>query len=527
MKICFLLVFFIAIFACKPLSIAEQKAKLDEKIPAAFLLKDLDELYARLQKDHPFLYRYISKEELEFKLDSIKKTIREPLSSKEFYPKVLFWVSQVRQGHLSASLPPLKYSKQEKNIRDKIKFPINQFDYYIENNKLFIKKNASKDSIISLGSEIVSIDNENVESMLTNYKTLFASDGFNTTFKNRLLADRFSGFYNRNHDSKDSLTLELKLKDELKIMKIKKYFITNFKSKQDSLKHIDSINNFKKISKKLKKEILNKLKIQHERKNLYAYNKYENEFARELKFKENATAYLKINSFALPQYKKFYKEVFRKIDSAKTQNLIIDVRKNGGGNPKDIAELCSYLIDKPFYLVENAKLTSKFALLKPAYGNQNFLSKLFNFSYGFYAVLFKTKKVNNEFEYVMERKENQPKTNNFKGKIYIITSGMSFSATSIFASFMDGEKRATFVGEESGGDYNGTVAGRYYYYTLPNSKIKVNIGLMEVKTQYNQDIIGRGKLPDIELQSTLEEILTKKDREVEWIMNEILTKKNN
>jgi C-terminal processing protease CtpA/Prc len=46
--------------------------------------------------------------------------------------------------------------------------------------------------------------------------------------------------------------------------------------------------------------------------------------------------------------------------------------------------------------------------------------------------------------------------NAFKGKIYVMINGGSFSASSLISSNLK-LKRVTFVGEETGGAFNGTV----------------------------------------------------------------------
>ena len=48
-------------------------------------------------------------------------------------------------------------------------------------------------------------------------------------------------------------------------------------------------------------------------------------------------------------------------------------------------------------------------------------------------------------------KQKPPKPNNFKGKVYVLINGGSFSASSIISSNLKSTKRAIFVGEETGG----------------------------------------------------------------------------
>ena len=82
------------------------------------------------------------------------------------------------------------------------------------------------------------------------------------------------------------------------------------------------------------------------------------------------------------------------------------------------------------------------------------------------------------------------------------------------------------MGEETGGAYNGTVAGQMPIITLPNSKNKVRIGLIRIGTLEKTDTIGRGVFPDVEIIPTVEEFKNKQDKAMEWILNDIENKAN-
>ena len=81
---------------------------------------------------------------------------------------------------------------------------------------------------------------------------------------------------------------------------------------------------------------------------------------------------------------------------------------------------------------------------------------------------------NTEGKYFYATSESKPlsiKPQAFQGKVYVLINGGSFSASCILSSNLQGSKRAVFVGEETGGTYNGTVAGRMPLLELPNSKL--------------------------------------------------------
>ena len=78
------------------------------------LQKDVDKVYKQLQRHHPKLYQYTSKEVLDFKFDSLKKSITSPISSRDFYKKLAPVVANVKQGHVGISPPRRRFNKKER-----------------------------------------------------------------------------------------------------------------------------------------------------------------------------------------------------------------------------------------------------------------------------------------------------------------------------------------------------------------------------------------------------------------------------
>ncbi len=90
---------------------------------------------------------------------------------------------------------------------------------------------------------------------------------------------------------------------------------------------------------------------------------------------------------------------------------------------------------------------------------------------------------------------------------------------------MKDARRATLVGEETGGANDGTVAGRYVTVQLPNSKLKLPIGMMLIQPDINFTKTQKGVEPDIEIIPTLEQELSGQDVQLDYILNEIAAEK--
>jgi len=62
----------------------------------------------------------------------------------------------------------------------------------------------------------------------------------------------------------------------------------------------------------------------------------------------------------------------------------------------------------------------------------------------------RTKKVNDTLFYKMKyNRSRKPKPLNYKGKMYVLTNGNSFSASSLISTHLKANNRAVFVGEET------------------------------------------------------------------------------
>jgi len=105
-----------------------------------------------------------------------------------------------------------------------------------------------------------------------------------------------------------------------------------------------------------------------------------------------------------------------------------------------------------------------------------------------------------------------------------LINGGSFSASCILSSNLKGSKRAYFVGEETGGTYNGSVAGVMPAIELPTSGIKIRVGLVYIAPHYKTEKDGRGIFPDKEIIPTIADRIAERDPEMEWILNDIKTK---
>ncbi|WP_299895411.1 S41 family peptidase [uncultured Aquimarina sp.] len=503
-------------------SVEKYNKQISKKHSPEELKEDVEYAYKKLKKLHPDVYWYISQEELDGKVNKLKDELTKPLTTKEFYTVFAPVITSIKQGHLSIQAPSVKQTKESIKEKGKRDSPFNSLSFQSSEDKLYVKKVFKGDTTIIKGSEVIAFEDEKVEDLLASFKTFHASDGYNQTFIPKFIGNRFGFFYMNTHKRKDSVLLNLKFKDSL----YQKYIYASYDKAKDSSVKSDTI---KQVKKKLSK--LERKKAKEARKNLYkknnkyGYNKRTDDYNRNFSFlkskSETPIAYMKIKSFTNGGYKEFYKESFAKIDSAKSTNLVIDLRGNLGGRLTEIDDLYSYVADKEYVFIEKSKMTGRLSFLYPYFHTKSITTKtaatLLSPILAVYQ-LFKVKKEKGDSYFKFKySKLREPKPNNYKGKIYVLIDGESFSASSIFSTHLKATKRATFVGEETGGAYNGTVAGVYAPIELPNSKINMRVGLLKINAPYSIEPDGYGIKPDVPIES----YVTAEDKELQWVIDDI------
>ncbi|QIY89592.1 S41 family peptidase [Chryseobacterium gallinarum] len=498
-------VIFILALLSSCVSVKKHNAQRDSCIPPELLKEDVDYAYSKLQQMHPQLYWYISKPELDHKFDSLKQTITEPLTPLQFYFKLQPIIAGVREGHLSLRIPRRKFSKKEIKKLEHTKGLFSRFEYYISGNRMYIIQNPDSIENIKPGTELISINNVPVADYITKYRKLISSDGYNDTFQPYFLKDLFFNFYTAENGLSNTAMIETLYHGEKRTYKLSR----EHKSETDLEK-----------DKEMKKRTLEK--------KVNDYVASSNSYNRSFKFldKDSTIAYIKVKSFSREYSDQFYKETFSKIKEAGSSYLIIDVRNNYGGSLHEINNLYSYLADKPFTLIKPSQVTSRDIPLRTNYFRKSspleYAFKSIAYPSYFFAQAFSTYKKDGKVFYKMKvDKPTKPNKNAFHGKVYVLINGGSFSASSIITAKLKDDKRATLVGEETGGANDGTVAGFYSYQQLPNSQIKFPIGLLLVQPNINFSDTKKGVSPDISIKESMQDIIDQKDPQLDWIKAEI------
>jgi C-terminal processing protease CtpA/Prc len=96
--------------------------------------------------------------------------------------------------------------------------------------------------------------------------------------------------------------------------------------------------------------------------------------------------------------------------------------------------------------------------------------------------------------------------NHYDGQVYILIGGNSFSATTLFAGDLKGQKNVILIGEETGGGYYGNTAWIIQDVTLPNTLVHFRLPRFRMVIDKTRTKDGRGIMPDVWSLPTTEAI---------------------
>jgi hypothetical protein len=197
---------------------------------------------------------------------------------------------------------------------------------------------------------------------------------------------------------------------------------------------------------------------------------------------------------------------FRQLHARNTQTLIVDLRDNGGGRDELGKRLVALLLDRPFEYYEELTVNALTFTFSHYCDRQIEIprSAVEPGRYGSYRL---TDHPNWGLQH--------PLPERFGGRVYVLINGGSFSTTCEALSILHYNKRATFIGEESGGGYYGNSSHFMPRVTLPNSGIILHLPLVT----YHMAVSGypfndRGLIPDHQVTYSIQELLAGEDKEL-------------
>lgn len=214
----------------------------------------------------------------------------------------------------------------------------------------------------------------------------------------------------------------------------------------------------------------------------------------------------------------FLKETFDGLRSKGTKNLIIDLRGNTGGSAPYVALLFSYLTSKEFRQFERAYAKTN----APSFRHYTSLGAVDPVTDSYWGSGWKPDPNGGwlKTERYSVVRVQKPSENHFDGPVYVLIDGGIISAGSVFCAIADFHKRATFIGEETGGAAEGGTgvgaAAGELSPTLPASHLNVDIPAEAYFTVADPNNRRRGTLPKHAVRQTVDDLAKGRDTVLEF-----------
>lgn len=443
---------FIVMLVCASCAVSNQNYNPSKKFPRKELEQDYSLLKNMLEEKHPALYWYTSKDSMNYYFDSLYNNIADSMTELQFGWQVLApLIQKIHCGHTSFSM-----SKQWNNyLKDKA---IPSFPLFLKilGDTMVVTGNLNrKDSVIKRGTIITSINSVPTHQIVQNIFQYLPLDGYADNVNYIRVSSNFP-YYHRN------------------VYGVYKNYRVGYIDSMGMTKttllpmFTPVIDSSHKKNKPHEENKIPRQQIKKERKEYY----------RSLTIDSNLnTATITLNTFSNGSgrhLRSFIKHSFKKIRQQQIQNVIVDLRTNGGGDINMSVLLTKYLRNSPFKVADTAYSIAKSFSPYTKYIKKGFFDNI--------GLLFVTKKKqdgNYHFGY-WERHWFYPKTNNhFDGKVYVLIGGLSFSASTIFCNAVKGQRNITLAGEDAGGGWYGNSGLLIPDITLPVTKLRVRLPFLK------------------------------------------------
>ncbi|MEM7084926.1 MAG: S41 family peptidase [Bacteroidota bacterium] len=412
-----------------------EDGKILKKYPEAWYVQDLNELASTLIETHPQPFKFTSKEAFLALLEEKKNAIDETTNYGKFIWMCSEIIANVGCGHTNLGF----FNQEFHALPDSLRFPMNV--RMVENRFYVTDPLANADKVIA-GNEIFSINGVSMQTIAAGIYKHIASDGHSKGIKKKHLNIEFNSYVPYYFGFPDSYEVLIKNRQQpIQLKPIKKY-------------------------------------------DWNPQNGYGNPCKEQLCYEINEIkkyAILSVRSFAFygdkaPIFKRFIDESFEDIRAKGIENLIIDVRGNGGGPSTTTSYLLRHFADKPYtYFTPNTPYGEDF------------------------------------------KKPMLPFPTAFTGNTYILMDNGGFSATGLFLSLVQQNEFAVLIGEENGSTY--TCNDNSERFTLTHTGISFKVARSTFTTTAKNLRDDQGILPDHYVVQSIHDFLKGTDTVLDYAID--------
>jgi hypothetical protein len=476
-------------------SASKQSFSPNKKFSADQLREDYTLFREILEDAHPSLYWYTSKDSMDYYFDEGYKKIKDSMTEPQFRTLLSYVTARINCGHTST-----RYSKQYSSYLERAKLKAFPISVKIWQDTMVVAANLNRrDSILRRGTVIYSINGRSQKEIVDSLSKFLASDGYNDVAKYQQLSNRgnFGIWYRNVYGLTEKFTIEYLDSNGNKATTV----VPVYDPAKDTGTRAPRLPEMKFTKKQIK------------RQQLFTVRNLQIDTLMN-------TGFMTLTSFSRGNYlQQFFKKSFKALRKNNINHLVIDVRSNGGGDAGLSTLLTRYLTDHSFKIGDSLyaiRRSTKFG---------KFIQKQWLYWIAMKFVTHKKHDGNFHFGYFERHVFDPLKVNHFDGDIYILTGGNSFSATTLFAGELKGQKNVTILGEETGGSAYGNTAWMIPEVKLPNTKTGFRLPKFRLVINKNAVKDGHGILPDVFVGPSTSAIRNGVDYKVEKVRS-LIEQKN-
>ncbi len=400
-----------------------------EKLQADFL-----QMREAIEESHPALYDYTEKRTLDSLFDYYFHLIDREMEFSEFYRLLPPVISRIGCGHTKLWIPEAFWNAAPDRL-----FPLKIVH---SGQKVLVAGYYRNLPSVPIGSEIRSVNGIPINRIIDILKAVSSSDGFIESFKSATVHKNFSDLYALYYGFPDTFHMEFIAPGTVEIRRAELIPAT-----------IDAVHSGQAVDPELSLKLL----------------------------ANNTVALLTINTFGyydrVQYFRNFIDSTFEVIQRNSIQNLIMDLRGNGGGDPFCSSYLFAYLEKEPVpYFAESYGRYDSLALPVP-----------------------------------MADK-------NYRGNLYTLIDGSCFSTTGHFTALLKYHRIGKFVGSETGATF--TCTGSVRYLDLKNTRLILGTARKRRYSAAVMDMdIHRGILPDYDMEQSQTDLMNGRDTVLNFVLD--------
>ncbi len=452
------------------------------------MMQDFDLYRQILEERHPSLYWYTPRSALEHTWSETRQALSDSMTEAEFRKHLVKATAAIQCGHTTV-MASKKYTRYAERREVHSLFPLSVKIW--EDTMVVVQNRSTRETRLKRGTLIDSLDGIPVRALLDTMYQYISADGNNSVARNQLLSlgTNFGALYITLFGWKEAFRLSYRNEAGAAESVLVRPLTLRRDAQPEEKKHKKKLESPKSKAEKLQQQ--RSLKTD-------AAGRY---------------AVMELNSFSSKlQLGKFFRQSFRSLENQHINNLILDLRLNGGGRVSHSNRLTRYITDKPFKISDSLYAVSRRSACSSCIKNDFWIRIFLN--------LVTRRRTDGHFHFAYyENHFFKPlKRHHFSGQVFILSGGQSFSASTLVMTALRSQANVVIAGEQSGGAAYGNSAWLIPDVTLPLTGVRFRLPLFRLVVDKDLPHDGSGVRPERYAGPSIDAIKESRDYKMDAVM---------